>query len=403
MAPASGAAGAERNLLGAADLPPPPATASLQPAPATLGLGDGARIAFYNADYHGYPVRVAYLQRPLADARGQPYALHVQAAESTDRRSATRAGLLQRELWQDLRMLLATLLVVWLGIAWTLRPLQRLRRSLAEAAPGELRPLAAHSVPREVAPLVEALNQHIAEHRAVLDEQGRLLADASHQLRTPLAIMMTQAGYALRESDPAILRETLQAIMAQLARSRRLSDQLLAMAHAGRTEAEPEAAPLVDLNAIAREVVLQHLPLAREKKQDLGWVDARGADTPEAAASQPATLPVRASAAELHEALANLLHNAIRHTPAGGSITLATRAEAGHALATVCDEGPGIAPAQREQVFQRFRREGGNEGAGLGLAIARAYARRNGGEITLADGAGGRGLCAALVLPLAGL
>ncbi|XAH25885.1 sensor histidine kinase [Xylophilus sp. GW821-FHT01B05] len=391
----------ERILMGVSDLPPPPSGAVFSPPPATFGGPLGGHILFYDAIYRGYPLRVAALQRDIENAAGQRYRLQVQAAESTGRRIEARQAWLQRELWQNARMLGVTLLLVWLGVTWALRPLQRLRASLRERPAHELQPLDASGVPSEVAPLVDAVNHHIADHREVLAEQARFLADASHQLRTPLAIMLAQAGYALREQDPARMRETLHAIIAQLGRSRRLSDQLLALAHASRVQDAAGPPPLIDLNTVAREVVLQYLPLAREKQLDLGWVDVRGEDAPEGADAQALAAPVRAQAAELHEALANLLHNAIRHTAAGGSVTVALRLTVDAVVADIRDTGPGIAPERREAVFERFGRSTG--GAGLGLAIARAYARRNGGDIVLAEGDaspdGHHGLSAQLQLP----
>jgi two-component system sensor histidine kinase TctE len=378
--------------------------------PASFGTARDSRIVFYSGTYRDYPVRVASLQRDLPDAAGRRWRLRVQAAESTDRRIDAREDSVRRELQQDAGMLLVTALLAWFGIAWALRPLKRLRASLRERPAHGLQPLDAGGVPYEVAPLVDAVNRHIADHRQVLDEQGRFLVDASHQLRTPLAIMMTQAGYAMRERDPALLREPLQAITVQLARSQRLTDQLLTMAHASRAAGDAAPAPIADLNAVAREVVLQHLPLARAKNQDLGWDDIRGEDVPESAAPAAPAAPVRAEPAELHEALANLVHNAIHHTPAHGSITVAVRIVGDQAIAEVSDNGPGMAPDRRAVAFERFGRgapqaAGGAGGAGLGLAIARAYARRNGGDIVLADlahpKAGGSGLCARLMLPLA--
>lgn len=414
----AGAHPAERTLMGTSDLPAAPPDAERTSPPPGFSGANGGHIAFYTATYHGYPVRVATLQSELMDAAGRRYRLQVQAAESTDRRADARQASLHRELQQDLRMLAVTALLVWLGIAWALRPLKRLRASLRERPTHDLQPLDASRVPYEVAPLVDAVNIHIADYRQLLAEQGRFLADASHQLRTPLAIMMTQAGYALRERDPQVSRETLRAIIVQLDRSRRLTDQLLAMAHASRAADDAPSPPRIDLNVVAREVVLQYLPLAHLKNQDLGWVDIRGEDIPDDADPGMLAAPVRAQVAELHEALANLLHNAIRHTPAGGSITVAVRIEGDTALAEVVDGGPGIAPERREAVFERFARSNAADaadtpkmagGAGLGLAIARAYARRNGGDIELAGfaassaGAASRttGLRAILRLPLA--
>ena len=370
-----------RTLLGAADLPPPP--------------DDRDGVFFYDAVYRGYPVRIAALQRDAFDGLGHGLRLSIRAAESTGRRTAARQALLERETWQGLRMLAVTIVLVCLGVAWALGPLRRLRAALLLRSPDDLRPLDVGAVPQEVAPLVAAVNRHIADHRAVLDEQAGFLADASHQLRTPLAIMMTQAGYALRQDAAGPMRESLLAIAAQLERSRRLSDQLLAMAHASRTEAAPALS--FDLRDLAREVLLRYLPLAREKNIDLGW--------DEAAAPGPVT--VQADAAELHEAFANLLHNAVRHTPFDGRITVSVRIDGSNAVASVADSGPGLPHDQREVVFQRFRQAPATPGAptggaGLGLAIARAYARRNGGDVVLADPPDGSGgLSATLVITLA--
>ncbi|WP_229722479.1 sensor histidine kinase [Xylophilus rhododendri] len=390
-------------LLGVDDLPAAPPGAPVEPAPASLGTSADARVVFYNADYRGYPVRVAAMQRRMYDGRGQRWQVLLRAAESTGNRNAARQGLLHAEIWHGLRMLAFMVLLVWLGIAWALNPLRRLRATLRSRQANDLRPLEAGAVPAEVEPLVDAVNHHIADHRAVLERQAGFLADASHQLRTPLAIMMTQAGYALRQNEAATMRESLAAIAGQLERSRRLSDQLLAMAHASRGEDDAPRPP-ADLNAIAREVVLQHLPLAREKNIDLGWTDARGEDADESDGT-PA-VPIRAEAAELHEALSNLLHNAIRHTPRNGSINVAVRREAGQAVAEVADSGPGIPADRRDAVFERFNRGNGGAGAhgggaGLGLAIARAYARRNGGDIVFdAPADGSSGLLAKLVFSL---
>jgi two-component system sensor histidine kinase TctE len=387
---------APQTLVGVADLPPAPEGP------------DGVPL-FYDGVYRGDPVRIVALRRTISST--DP-ALSVrilsQAAESTGPRRQAQQDSLRQALWRDTRMIAMMVIVVWLGVALALRPLQRLRRSLRERSPDDLRPLDAGHVPHEVAPLVEAVNHHMADHQRMLAEQTRFLADASHQLRTPLAIMLTQAGYAVREPDPARMRESLRAIIAQLGRARRLSEQLLALAHARHAgdDGGAAAAPaVIDLHAVARAVVLQYLPLAHEKDLDLGWAGAADDDE---APQQPA--PVAASEAELHEALANLVHNAIQYTPGGGSITVSVRSDGASVRAEVRDSGPGIPAERRAEVFERFHRGGTGaaspvKGAGLGLAIARAYARRHGGEIELSDAASGQpgttGLCATLRLPRA--
>ncbi|MDR3454397.1 MAG: sensor histidine kinase [Rhodoferax sp.] len=393
----------EVTLIGVADLPPPPA-----------GAGADNPFAWYDAHYQGYPVRMVALRRTVLDGHAQPYQVLIQAAEGTGPRVQAQADLLREELLQGARMVAVVLLLVWLGVSWSLRPLERLRKSVQASPPDDLMPLDARDVPHEVVPLVDAVNHHMARRQQMLAGQSRFLADASHQLRTPLAIMLTQAGYALREPDATRMRETLHAIVTQLTRSRRLCEQLLALAQASQVADKPSSPPVVDLNRVAREVVLQYLPLAREKNQDLGWIDARGEASASDDADAPAApvAPVAARDMELHEALSNLVHNAIRYTPAGGRITVSVQIGGGQVCAEVSDSGPGIAPCRRDSVFERFAQAASADGsvhpapgAGLGLSIARAYARRNGGDIELADGdapAGGApGLRARLRLPLA--
>lgn len=374
-------------LLGQTDLPEPPAA----PAPAQ-GASAQALPVLYDSTYRNSPVRVVALQSQVVNGLGQRFDLLIQAAESTAPRDEAHAVTLQQQLWRDLRMVLVVIFLVWLGVTWSLQPLERLRESVLASRGQAFKPLDTRGVPHEVAPLVEAVNQHVVSYRDLLDQQSEFLADASHQLRTPLAIMLTQAGVALRETDPTLLRETLRAIVIQITRSRRLCEQLLSLANASDNSPLESPPEVVDLAAIARDVVLQYLSLAHEKNQDLGWVDAASAGAHNAA-STPAPghlLAVRATGAELHEALANLVHNAIAYTPSGGHITVKVSIRDGMALAEVLDSGPGIVPARRVDVFKRFHQGGrstekGRHGAGLGLAIARAYARRNGGDITLAD------------------
>jgi two-component system sensor histidine kinase TctE len=368
----------EETLMGVPGLPRPAQT----PA-------DGTPV-FYDAVHEQHPVRVAALRQTVYDntrSGAAAYSVLIQAAEGTGPRLQAQNESLKQELLRDARMVLVMAVLVWLGVAWTLRPLERLRRSLRERPRDDLKPLDASGVPQEVVPLVDAVNHHIADHRRMVAEQSQFLADASHQLRTPLSILSIQAGYAVRETDPARMRESLHAIVAQLARTRRLSEQLLALAHATTEEEVAGAEPaVVDLSDIARAVVLQYLPLAREHDQDLGWVDARGEPEGE---DEPPPLPVKANGAELHEVLANLVHNAIKYTPRGGNITVTVRREASHALAEVCDSGPGIAPERRDSVFERFHRDpstdAATKGAGLGLTIQR---RRPPGDPEAA--AGGR-------------
>jgi two-component system sensor histidine kinase TctE len=296
--------------------------------------------------------------------------------------------------------------LVALGVSWSLLPLGRLRDRIRSQAPGEPAPLDPADVPQEVAPLVDAVNLSIDRYRALLHEQERFLADAAHQLRTPVAVMMTQLGYAQRAQDPAAAAEALGALARQLQRSRRIADQLLAMSHAAG-DAGQEPPPVTDLSHAAQEAVLDALPMAQALQIDLGWMSPRSDDPPEDTPSGPG-LPVRAAAEEIQEILGNLIHNALRHTTPGGAVTVSTGCHEGFGWVDVSDMGPGIEPGRREAVFERFQgrsrgvHAGDTAGAGLGLAIARAYARKRGGDVTLHDVPAGTGLRARLQIPLAG-
>jgi two-component system sensor histidine kinase TctE len=218
----AGAAAAPRELtlLGDTGLPSPPSSP------------DPSSPVWYDDFHDGHPVRVVALQSRVLDGRGRNFSLLVQVAETTVPRDLAQAATLRQELIRDARMVLVMVLLVWLGVTWSLQPLERLRKSVLQSKGADLQPLDTRDVPHEVAPLVDALNQHLASYRELLEQQSQFLADASHQLRTPLAIMLTQAGVALREKDTAQLHATLRAMVAQIARSRRLCEQLLSLAHA---------------------------------------------------------------------------------------------------------------------------------------------------------------------------
>lgn len=371
------------------------------PRPAFLPEVEGMPV-FYNAMYRNDEVRLTAIWRDLHYA-GLRRQVIVLVGESVDQRLQTRQEMWRDSLFRDIRMVILAVLLVWIAVQWTLWPLSDLRREIRSREVDDLMPLDQESVPKEVVPLVTAINHHIDLSREVLNRQARFLADASHQLRTPLAIMRTQAQYARREHDVTRMRETLDAIIYQLGRTSRLTEQLLSLAHASRNDPAPHMP--VDLAALAREVVLLYLPLAREKQQDLGWVD----EGEEGWGGDAEPVWVLGSDAELHESIANLVHNAINHAGAGCSITVAAGRDEENAWVSVCDNGVGLDPALRESVFSRFdrgnqdRKTNGGGGSGLGLAIALAYAHRNRGTILLKDGDprpdGGTGLCAMLKLP----
>lgn len=364
--------------IGSADMPPP-----------RFPLETG-RPQFHDAAYFGEPVRVGsyarLLPRPLA-GREDAQRVVIQVAETLKSREQFTRSLVLQALVRDLMLVLVAGGLLVLAIGWALRPLARLRQEVGNRPPQDLTPIATEGIPVDVQPLVEALNQHVERTRRLTEARRRFVDDASHQLRTPLATLSTQVGYALREPDPTRLDDALRAIKAQLEETVRQTNQMLALARTDSAELSTE--PL-DLRALAEHGTRAWWSEAHARQIDLGL------DVPRD--------PVRLNghAGLLKEALSNLLHNALRYTPAGGQVTVRVAAEGGELRLAVFDNGPGIPAAERARAGERFFRasNASQPGSGLGLAIVRSIAERHGGRLEVQAGPDGRGLSVALVLPL---
>jgi two-component system sensor histidine kinase TctE len=203
--------------------------------------------------------------------------------------------------------------------------------------------------------------------------QQRFLADAAHQMKTPLAGLRTQAELALRETDPQQLKRSLRQIATSTERATHLINQLLALARAEHQATDPARFEVVELNALARSVVQESVPDAISRRVDLGF--------------EPAEQPVRIVGVPLllRELMLNLVDNGLRYTPEGGSVTLRVRHAGDAAFIDVEDTGPGIPEAERSRVFDRFYRILGTnvDGSGLGLAIVREIVERHEGSIDI--------------------
>lgn len=359
---------------------------------------------FYDDDdYRGEAVRIAAMARPVyrPDARMR---VIIQVAETAEPRTALIGTVWRSALARDLLLIVLSAAILVGGVSYVLRPLGRVRDDVEARSPEDLTPLAFDRVPIEVSPLVDAVNLHVARSEAMAQAQAQFIADAAHQLRTPLAILKTQAEFAQRQlcadGDDLASRqaagEAVGGIVTQLEQAARLTNQLLALArvrqHHGEAAAQAaDTVEVFDAVTVAEQVALDYLPLARGKQQDFGWEPTPGLK-----------LPVRADAALLREALANLVHNAIQYSPKGSRITLSARRIDQTACLMVEDDGPGIPAGEREKVFARFYRRVGNTepGSGLGLAISREMAARFGGTVTLTEGSQGQGVRALLKLPV---
>lgn len=335
---------------------------------------------FHDADYFGIPVRVGTyareLDRPLSQGSHSSRVI-IQVAETLESRQDFTCRLVLEAVARDLLLLAAALALVVLAVHAGLRPLQRLRADVAQRRSDDLTPIRADQVPQEVQPLVDAINQHTQRYQQALHDRRQFIDDASHQLRTPLTTLATQVGFALRETDPAHRELALQAIKTQVDDAIRQTNQMLALARADAMELQVE--PL-DLHALAERVTRRLWPLARQQGIDLG-LEPLGAEPTQA----------RGHGALLEEALANLLHNALVHTPPGGQVTVQAGVQDGQALLCVADNGPGMPAADRARVGERFLRVADPaapqeaRGSGLGLAIAHAIAQRHGGRLRLEE------------------
>jgi len=304
----------------------------------------------------------------------------VQVAQPLAVRRALAASLALSTIMPLLVALPLVALFVWATIARGLAPLTRIAGALGKRTPTQLAPLAATGWPREIQPVVDALNGLLGRLDAAIDAQRAFVADAAHELRTPLTALHLQAQIAERASSEDERRTALADLRAGLARATRMVEQLLALAREEPTVAERPMAT-VDLAAIAREVIADLEPLAAAKGLDLGLADAQRAT-------------VIGDDASLRTLLANLVDNAIRYTPAGGRIDVAVASDDGAFTLAVRDNGPGIDASERERVFTRFARGSGAtaEGSGLGLAIVRRIVERHGASIALGEGLDGKGL-----------
>lgn len=304
----------------------------------------------------------------------------VQVAQPMSVRQNLAAGMALRALVPLLALLPLLGILIWLTVGRGLQPLDQMATALARRTPESLAALPQDGLPEEIRPLVQALNDLLARLARALESQKAFVADAAHELRTPLTAVQLQIQLAER----ATTEEERTAAFAQLKqgqlRAAHLVQQLLTLA---RQEPGVAAQPLseVDLAAVARQVVSEHAPLAAERNIDLGI-----------SKQVPATISGDFEA--LRVMLGNLVDNAIRYTPRGGTVDVALHRRNGTAVMEVSDTGPGIPEEDRERVFDRFyRRETDHaSGSGLGLAIVKNIADRHHAGIALEDRLPGPGL-----------
>jgi len=338
--------------------------------PPATGIAMGQPV-FFDATYRGEKIRVAALQ-----ARN---GFVVQVGETLHKRNRLIGEMLLAELVPTLLIALGSIAFAWLGVTHGLRPLEQVRAELLRRTSRDLRPIPDSLAPVEIAPVVTAFNQLLDHLRDATTMQQRFLANAAHQLRTPLAGLQLHLELLLRREVPAEMRAELERMHGATVRASRLANQLLALAKAESSPKETGAFQRVDLKAVAGAAAHDWAAKAMAGDIDLGF------------SLEPAV--IRGDPLLLPELLDNLIDNALRYTPAGGMVTVTTGCEGEVAYLAVEDTGPGIPAAERSKVVERFYRIAGTsaEGSGLGLAIVQEVVDGHGGtlEIGERDGQGG--------------
>ena len=354
---------------------------------------DGSRL-YFSQPHPALPnrARLGYETVSTPDGQWRVFSLQqrgltFQVAQPMSVRNELAATAAFRTLTPFLLLLPAMGLLVWFTVGRGMRPLEAMARAVKARTPTALQPLPDRGVPFEIQPLVAALNDLLRRLDRTLGAQRQFVADAAHELRTPLTALGLQIQLAERAATAEERAAAFATVKEGLTRAAHLIDQLLTLARQEPDVTEPPGGN-VDLNDLARQVIAEHMLLAASKSIDLGM--GRG----EAVA-------VSGDRDGLHIMLRNLVDNAVRYTPEGGKIDVSVYAGPEGPVLEVTDSGPGIAPADRARVFDRFYRGAGQEipGSGLGLAIVRNIAERHHARVILGEGPGARGLSAKVVFP----
>ena len=337
-------------------------------APAETGTG------FFSADIAGQPIR-GVLYR--VDAGRQP--VTIQVAETLHKRERLIRRLLAALVWPNLLLIIAAAALIGVGVRVALTPLLRLRNDVASRSPRDLKPLTSSDVPGELQPLVDSLNRLFGLIAEQAEAQQRFIANAAHQLKTPLAALQTQLELAAMDQDHASVRLRLAQLELLTERVAHLAHQLLALARSEPGASLGAQTRHVDLRAVAEQIASSHLDFSLRRNIDLGF------ELGEASLQGVPWL--------LQELLSNLVDNALRYTPPGGTVTVRCGTSGRSAYLEVEDNGPGIPATEREKIFARFYRSADSvgDGCGLGLAIVREIADLHGARILVEPGAAGRG------------
>jgi two-component system, OmpR family, sensor histidine kinase TctE len=338
-------------IAGQRDLPLPPDDEPTTP--------ETARLRFAQVGSH--QMRIAYKWIGFRDAPAGSSPVLVQIAESLEQRELLANEIIRGVIVPQFTVLPVAILLVWFGLTRGLAPLSSLQAKIRARRPDDLAPIDPRAAPEEMGPLVDAFTQLLERMQHNLRTQRRFMADAAHQMKTPLAGLRTQAELALRETDPQQLKRSLRQIAASTERATHLINQLLTLARAEHQATDLASFEVVDMRRAVLDVVQEWVAPALARQIDLGF---EAPDQPVRIVGVPMLL---------RELLKNLIDNALRYTPEHGSVTVRLRATTDAVFVDVEDTGPGIPESDRHLVFERFYRVLGTnvDGSGLGLAIVR--------------------------------
>lgn len=361
-------------LAGDKELPAMGVEPGDEPIPGEIYMRDG--------DFKGQDLRIAYTWLAEADLPRARWVL-IEVGETTEKRSQLANKIVASVILPQFIIIPLAVMLVWFGLSRGLRPLNRLRHTIETREPDDLSPIATRRVPEELEPLVEAFNEMLERMKRSVEAQQRFVADAAHQMRTPLTGLKTQAQFAMRETDPEALRHALRQIVTGVDRAGRLINQLLTLARTEGGEPAQQRHEPLDLSLLIREVVEDWVMPAIEKGIDLGY-------------ETTGTAMILGNAFLIRELAKNLIDNALRYTPSGGHVTCRVIDNGVTVLFEVEDDGIGISEEQSELVFERFYRvdDAATEGSGLGLAIVQEIAMQHDSRASLRPNPRGHGAVA---------
>ena len=346
---------------------------------------DPGEIFFRDAEVNGQDMRIAY-QYIADETLSRDRWVIVEVGETLEKRGQLANRIVASVIVPQFVIIPLAVILVWFGLSQGLRPLARLRSRIEARRPSDMSEISARGVPDDLVPLIDAFNALIGRTRKNMQAQQRFIADAAHQLRTPLAGLKMQAQLAQRETDPAALRLALNNVASGVDRSNRLVSQMLALA---RAEAlETQSFQRIDLTELVRQLATDWFDRAIDRGIDFGFE-----------ADDDAAIP--GNEFLVREMVSNLIDNALRYTPSGGRVTVSVLPMGDFAIVEVADSGIGIPEPEAELIFEPFYRvdDSHSEGSGLGLAIVRQIADLHRANIALRPNPEGRGTVARLVFP----